>query len=593
MKSYSIVRKEREEFRKKLVGLIISSEEEIARDDGSFPDAQEKEIMRYYYYIKHGIDTVHVAPLDKRVLNRVFKLIPKKLTKWTDVLEQITAEMKEDYITAVKKAVIDFVLGDALTKNINKQEVSQYRQELKEMSMKWRHRFEENRKKIKRNLFAINPCLSQILEIWYTTFKNLCYVDMKQIIDKAQAYDLSEFTATITRHVEDAKVMLQEKWFGAIQNIISRLSKKKLVPETTKTRLLKRFYNSVAALMTQHLQDMCIRSLRAYTDYICDVGKSNQGFRLTILLEDEDTLSFTPPFSKFRFELLRMIDVIVKAGNSFPRIESKLYMDSQTNDEFLKPAIPMDIVERCRVKIHLVLEEQRIGPELRMQDFDDYMDLMNGKNVDEIEKFIKGKPKFEEYCELIEHYKSIEHAIARQVSGVVTMGLYEFHREGLIDTLESLARFMQHELITKVTADQQNAMSKMTVEYEDISTKLLSTPKDTKTLMELKEYAAKTEDATIPEMENQLRLVSDNVNHRRFLHESSNFFIFLPFRPSESPTTSLPDRLHHLNATRDQAQHQHLPVVLKDAVGVQRPQENHRREGHRVPGDVAQANRLL
>lgn len=68
--------------------------------------------------------------------------------------------------------------------------------------------------------------------------------------------------------------MLQEKWFGAIQNIITRGSKKKLVPETTKPRLLKRFYNSVAALMTQHLQDMCVRSLRAYTDYVCDVGVS-------------------------------------------------------------------------------------------------------------------------------------------------------------------------------------------------------------------------------------------------------------------------------------------------------------------------------
>lgn len=70
VKSYTVVRKEREEFRKKLVSLIISSDEEIARDDGSFPDAQEKEIMRYYYYIKHGIDTVHVAPIDKKVLNR-------------------------------------------------------------------------------------------------------------------------------------------------------------------------------------------------------------------------------------------------------------------------------------------------------------------------------------------------------------------------------------------------------------------------------------------------------------------------------------------------------------------------------------------
>lgn len=462
----------------------------------------------YYYYIKHGIDTVHVAPLDKRVLSRVLKLIPKKLTKWNDVLESITVEMKEDYITAVKKAVIDFVLGDALTKNINKQEVSQFRQELKEMSMKWRHRYEENRLKIKRNLFAINPCLSQILEIWYTTFKDICYVDMKKIIEKGQAYDLTEFTAAITRQIENAKVMLQEKWFGAIQNIISRGSKKKLVPETIKPRLLKRFYNSVAALMTQHLQDMCIRSLSAYTDYICDVGKSNQAFRLTILLEDEDTLSFTPPFSKFRNELIRLIDVIVKAGNSFPRIETKLYMDSQQTEEFLKPAIPLDIIDDCKTKIHLVLEDQRIRPELGVQDFDDYLDLMNGKNVDEIEKFIKSKPKFEEYCEIIEHYKEVEHEVARKVCGVVTMEFYEFHREGLIDTLETLARFMQQELISKVTADQQNAMSKMTVEYEDISAKLLSTPRDTKTLMELKEYALRTEDVTIPEMENQLRSVS-------------------------------------------------------------------------------------
>jgi dynein heavy chain, axonemal len=144
--------------------------------------------MRYYYYIKHGIDTVHVAPLDKRVLNRVLRLIPKKLTKWNDVLDSIVVEMKEDYITAVKKAVIDFVLGDALSKKINKQEESNHRAELKEMSMKWRHRFEENRVKIRRNLFAINPCLSQILEIWYTTFKNTSYVDMNKVKAKGNFF---------------------------------------------------------------------------------------------------------------------------------------------------------------------------------------------------------------------------------------------------------------------------------------------------------------------------------------------------------------------------------------------------------------------
>lgn len=462
--------------------------------------------MRYYYYIKHGIDTIHVAPLDKKLLNRVLKLIPRKLTKWSGVLETITEEIKEDYIMAVKKAVIDFVLGDALTKNINKVEEAKYKQELKEMSLQWRHRFEENRVKIRRNLFAINPCLSQILELWHTTFRGVCYVDMAKIIEKSCAYDLSEFTTVVNKQIEDAKSMLQDKWFGAIQSIIGKMTKKKIIPDSSKPRLLKRFYNCVAALMTQHLQDMCIRSLTSYTTYVCDVGRSNQGFRLTILLEDEDTLTFTPAFAKFSDELVKMIDTIVNAGCSLPRIESRIYLDSIVED-FLKPAIPIEIIDNCKLRIHVMLEEQRIGPELRMQDFDDYLDLMNGKNIDEIEKFIKRSPEFEEYCKQIEQYKSIEHEISRECCGVVTIGFYEFHREGLIDTLESLARFMQQQLIAKVTADEQKSMSILTVEYEDISAKLLSTPRDTKALMELKAYAAKTEEETIPEMEDRLRSV--------------------------------------------------------------------------------------
>lgn len=69
------MRKEREEFRKKLVELIHSgsgtSEEVDADDSGAaFPNEAEKEIMRYYYYIKYGIDTIHVAPMNKKTLDR-------------------------------------------------------------------------------------------------------------------------------------------------------------------------------------------------------------------------------------------------------------------------------------------------------------------------------------------------------------------------------------------------------------------------------------------------------------------------------------------------------------------------------------------
>lgn len=53
--------------------LIVSR-----REDGSsntayedIPTDEEKEMLRYYYYVKHGVDTVHVAPLDEKVLAKV------------------------------------------------------------------------------------------------------------------------------------------------------------------------------------------------------------------------------------------------------------------------------------------------------------------------------------------------------------------------------------------------------------------------------------------------------------------------------------------------------------------------------------------
>lgn len=63
------MRKDREEFRKKLIALIMARDNENPSDD-AFPNSKERELIRYSYYIQHGIDTVHVAQMDKRVYNR-------------------------------------------------------------------------------------------------------------------------------------------------------------------------------------------------------------------------------------------------------------------------------------------------------------------------------------------------------------------------------------------------------------------------------------------------------------------------------------------------------------------------------------------
>lgn len=74
LKTYTALRKQREEFRNRLVNLIVSKDEGQSTDQEQIPSAEELEMLRYYYYVKHGVDTVHVAPLDEKVLNRVSRL---------------------------------------------------------------------------------------------------------------------------------------------------------------------------------------------------------------------------------------------------------------------------------------------------------------------------------------------------------------------------------------------------------------------------------------------------------------------------------------------------------------------------------------
>lgn len=68
---------------------------------------------RYNYYITHGIDTEHIAPLDRSWIERVLALLAPRLRRnKDDLITCLVDEMRDDYLLSVKKAIIDFVLRD-------------------------------------------------------------------------------------------------------------------------------------------------------------------------------------------------------------------------------------------------------------------------------------------------------------------------------------------------------------------------------------------------------------------------------------------------------------------------------------------------
>lgn len=70
---------------------------------------------------------------------------------------------------------------------------------------------------------------------------------------------------------------------------------------------------------------------------------------------------------------------MVEAVSTVPRLETQLYLDYQGEDQFLQPLIPEATMVAYTEELMNLLKDQQIGPELRVQDFDDYMHLINGE----------------------------------------------------------------------------------------------------------------------------------------------------------------------------------------------------------------------
>lgn len=80
-------------------------------------------------------------------------------------------DMKEDFMMAIKKAIVDFVLRDpAFVESVTEFDSPQ-RNEVKEQGPTWRPNYDKSKAKLEKSLHVVNPCLAQLLDLWYVNFR--------------------------------------------------------------------------------------------------------------------------------------------------------------------------------------------------------------------------------------------------------------------------------------------------------------------------------------------------------------------------------------------------------------------------------------
>lgn len=146
-------------------------EEEKPNSPNGVPTSDERYFLRYFHYIHQAMDTVHVAPMEDAWMNHILALIPRKLLWHTMEINALSDEVKEDFIFNAKKAVVDLVLQDPKQPAVIFEEFEKSaRDELHEAPKSWDPRCVSSYRHMSRSLYVVDPCLAQLLDLWYETY---------------------------------------------------------------------------------------------------------------------------------------------------------------------------------------------------------------------------------------------------------------------------------------------------------------------------------------------------------------------------------------------------------------------------------------
>ena len=302
----------------------------------STPSAAERDIMRYYYYIHHGVDTRHVAPLEQSWIDNVMSKIKKGLRDGRErSIDFLCGEMRDDYLLSVKKAIVDFVLKDPRERPEDVEIIlPSHRQAIAEIPKPWNRSFKNATEFIEKHLHTINSCIKQLPIIWKTTYSDLKLIDAKQFHEKAESMELTAFHSMCMRQIDKGKERLLKKWYHEVKQLFyqgGKATTKKIIPSSKEPIRLQNFYNCANSAMTLIMQDLGLVSMDDYTNVLIRSPESTRAFEhsgLVIrLLLDETQIKYEPTFAEFEVVLLSIYDALIKAVGILPLLETYLLPD--------------------------------------------------------------------------------------------------------------------------------------------------------------------------------------------------------------------------------------------------------------------------
>ncbi|OXU28216.1 hypothetical protein TSAR_011727, partial [Trichomalopsis sarcophagae] len=508
---FTLTRTRKEEFRRRIVDLIIKPGVTDAVDSQTISDEEVADRF-YYYYVRNGLDTLRVASIDSTTVGMILSLIPDKYRRsFAQFVDELFAQVKEEFAWTLKRSIVDFALRDRYGKEAPAK-VSEIVDCLEnDFPPNYFKYYISRKRKIKENLYLINPCMKSSWSHWSREFRNFRLIDLEKLKEQNESWDLMTFQSAIDKQIQAAVRHLKINWFGGIQEIFLMNNRKNHVPSPLDSKQFDRFFNCIAKLMESQLLTIFKSSLRDFLLYIFDVQQSSNSYKLNVIVKSKE-IHFEPPFQYFKDVIGSVLDVMCEATMGFERLETQLYLDWSGPRTLLKPNVSTTIIADYKRRIAELIEQQKVEPESTISELQKYKEFFNDQELEKVNAFIRDKSRsFEEYREKIYYYHDLENKVILENDITIFTTFFTINRKDFLEmvskNVESLKMLFLRELVLQYQSKAKSASE----EYQAITEHAESFPQNTAALMEMIDYMKKVEDYSLKKLENKLREILGSI----------------------------------------------------------------------------------
>ncbi|XP_076302983.1 dynein axonemal heavy chain 7 [Lasioglossum baleicum] len=544
MKRYLALCEKRENFRAKLVEILRkgqrkkdeepryrtnicddqceANETELESDHSITLTDMDKDLLRYYYYVTHGIEDVYVGSMETDLLGRILGMIPAKWRhKFQDLVSRLVKEVKEQYVMDVKRAVVEYVIAyspdtlmlDKTAGLGTSEQAERSRESVGQYSM------QRCRARVEKLIILYCPAVRRIIDYWYREFSHRKVIDESELISRGTSYDLASFEEAILKMCRKTREGLVKQWLPKVQAILSTAYERDELPLRSDTSRCKRFFNCVAFVMEDQLRELCLQSMEQYIDYISKAGSIYYGFDIKLAIRNT-IVAFEPTFKVYAEALSTLLQDLHEVVSELPRVETLLKIGdlSEKNGELsrslLEPWISEEYTDLCAEKITRLIDRAKIGPESQVNEFEKYTSLMTEADTERVGQVLTGDSgqDFERFKALIVHYDRLSRRIPIEFHRTEFDQFFVVHREQLINHIAYVARRLRDDLVAKMIVDYQQRSRAIGDAYQHIVDRALSVPANTMELMQLREFIRVSETETAIELQTRLQEIIMYIN---------------------------------------------------------------------------------